>query len=86
MIYGYWSFLGVFGTKSEQKSLIMASETHWSVALISKARQCNPNIPDAAWNTLEALLNQHQLPAGEVAKIAKLLIEEMVAGSLSEEK
>ena len=69
----------------------MADESDWIAAAITRARQQNPDGPEAIWTELQTLLkgklSQKPVPAGELASVAMQLIEKMaVSQEIKEEK
>lgn len=65
-------------------------EADWITTAITKARQQSPKAQDDTWIELEALLrgkfSDRQLPSGELAGVAKLLMEQLPTGAPGDEE
>ncbi len=61
----------------------MSTDSDWITAVISKSKAQNAKIPDFLWAQIEELLknrlSQREIPAGELANIARQLIEGMIS-------
>ena len=67
----------------------MSKDVDWIAAVIERTREQENGLSAAVWTQLEALLrgklSERQLPSGELATIAKLLIRDVVPASLTDE-